>query len=156
MRFLFFDRVLELEPGQRMLARKQVGMDGAQFNDHFRGRPIMPATLVIECLAQTAGWLNFVTHGESIQMVVALVEEVTFHHQVVPGDALELEARVLYIHPGGTTMAGTATVDGKTVATVERMVFANQAFDRAQLSPAEIDHYTYIKTSTRLGEAMEP
>jgi 3-hydroxymyristoyl/3-hydroxydecanoyl-(acyl carrier protein) dehydratase len=152
---MFFDRILELDAGRRVVAIKTVSLDGAYFDHHYAGRPVMPATLVVEAIAQTAGWLNFVTHGEAIRMVVALVEGVRFHREVGPGDTLTLEASVLFLHPQGVTMAGQARVGRGLVATVERMVFANQAVDPASFTPRERAHFTYVKAATR-AEAGEP
>jgi 3-hydroxyacyl-[acyl-carrier-protein] dehydratase len=108
----------------------------------------MPGTLVVESVAQAAGWLNFVTHGEAIRMIVAAVDGVVFKGRVVPGDVLEVEARILFLHPEGATMEGEARVDGETVVTVERLLFANQAVDPALLSPRERAHFEYIRRAT--------
>ena len=53
--FLLVDRVVELEPGMRAVAIKQVTANEPQFTGHFPGRPIMPGVLIVEALAQTAG-----------------------------------------------------------------------------------------------------
>ena len=156
MRFMFFDRVLELTVGERILATKAITLDGDYFTAHFRGRPVMPATLIVEAIAQTAGWLNFLSNGESIRMVVALVENVVIHRQVLPGEILELEARMVFRHREGATMEGEARSGGETVATVERIVFANQEVDRSLFSPREIEHYNYVKAGARIAEAMKP
>jgi 3-hydroxyacyl-[acyl-carrier-protein] dehydratase len=156
MRFLFFDRVLEIALGERILATKAVTLDGDYFTAHFPGRPVMPATLIVEAIAQAAGWLNFLTHGQSIRMVVALVEGVLLHRQVLPGETLELEARMLFRHPEGVTMEGAARVGEETVATVERLVFANQEVGRSHFSRRELEHYRYIMAATRIAEARQP
>jgi len=149
MRFLHLDRILELEPGKHIRARKNVALDGEYLAEHFRRRPVVPGTIVLEALAQAAGWLNLVTHDDAIRMVVALVENVRFHAPVHVGDSLELAAQVLFLHPGGATMQGECRVDGLVVLTVERLVFANQSVDPAQLSEPEKAHARYVRRSTR-------
>lgn len=144
MRFLFYDRILEMEPGKRALGRVLISIQGEYFTDHFRRAPLLPATLVIESLAQVSGWLNFALHDRSIRMVVALVEEVEIHRQVRSGEVLDLEVWLVHRHVNGVTMRCQARVGDEPVATVERMVFANQAVDPSELSERELEHYHYV------------
>ena len=53
--FLLVDRVLELEPGRRVVALKNVTCNEPFFQGHWPGRPIMPGVLILEALAQAAG-----------------------------------------------------------------------------------------------------
>jgi 3-hydroxyacyl-[acyl-carrier-protein] dehydratase len=149
VRFLFVDHVLEVEPGKRVRARKAISFDGDYYSEHFRERPVLPGTLVVEAVAQAAGWLNFVTHGEAIRMIVAAVDGVVFGEPVFPGETLILEAHVLFLHPGGATMQGEARVDGRPAVTVDRLLFANQAVERSDLSPRELAHFEYLRRGTR-------
>src|SRR3954451_10703050 len=59
--FLLVDRVLELEPGRRIVALKNVTINEPFFAGHFPGRPVMPGVLIVEALAQAAGLLAFKT-----------------------------------------------------------------------------------------------
>jgi len=54
VRFLFCDRILELEPGKRALATKMVSLSEEFLPDHYARQPVMPSTMVMECLAQLA------------------------------------------------------------------------------------------------------
>src|SRR4249920_12830 len=56
--FLLVDRVLELEPNQRILAVKNVSINEPFFQGHFPGHPVMPGVLVLEALAQAGGLLT--------------------------------------------------------------------------------------------------
>ena len=67
-------------------------------------------------------------------MVVALVEEVEIHRQVRSGETLDLEVWLVHRHLNGVTMRCQARVGDEPVATVERMVFANQKIDKSELS----------------------
>ncbi|MGH8553192.1 MAG: 3-hydroxyacyl-ACP dehydratase FabZ, partial [Methylococcales bacterium] len=55
--FLMVDRVLECEPGKRILAIKNVSHNEPYFQGHFPRKPIMPGVLIMEALAQTTGLL---------------------------------------------------------------------------------------------------
>jgi 3-hydroxyacyl-[acyl-carrier-protein] dehydratase len=92
---LLVDRVLECEPGKRILAIKNVTINEPFFNGHFPRLPVMPGVLVVESLAQAAAVLAFVTGGKksdekSIYYLVG-VDDARFKRPVVPGDQLLLE-----------------------------------------------------------------
>jgi len=92
---LLVDRVLECEPGKRILALKNVTINEPFFNGHFPRLPVMPGVLVVEALAQAAAVLAFVTSGKksdekSIYYLVG-VDDARFKRPVVPGDQLLLE-----------------------------------------------------------------
>ena len=57
--FLLVDRVLEVEPGKRIQALKNVTINEPFFVGHFPHRPVMPGVLMLEAMAQTAGLLAF-------------------------------------------------------------------------------------------------
>ena len=56
--FLLVDRVIELEPHQRVLAYKNVTCNEPFFNGHFPGHPVMPGVLVIEAIFFVEGRLK--------------------------------------------------------------------------------------------------
>jgi len=92
---LLVDRVLECEPGKRILAIKNVTINEPFFNGHFPRLPVMPGVLVVESLAQAAAVLAFVTEGKksdgkSIYYLVG-VDDARFKRPVVPGDQLLLD-----------------------------------------------------------------
>ncbi len=98
--FLFVDRVVELEAGQRILAVRELRPDEPHFAGHFPGTPIMPGVLITEALAQTAGLL----HAFSQPAVAAPAEGELFYlartdmkwtRPVTPGETLMLEARLV-------------------------------------------------------------
>jgi len=92
---LMIDRVLEVEPGARIVAIKNVSGNEPYFQGHFPHRPIMPGVLILEAMAQAAGILVFRTRGtrpddKSLYYYVG-IDEARFKKPVVPGDQLRLE-----------------------------------------------------------------
>ena len=92
---LLVDRVLEIEPGKRILALKNVSVNEHFFVGHFPHHPVMPGVLIIEALAQAAAILSFCTRGKkpddkSVYYFVG-IDEARFKRPVVPGDQLLLE-----------------------------------------------------------------
>jgi 3-hydroxyacyl-[acyl-carrier-protein] dehydratase len=55
--FLLVDRVVEVVPGQKLIAYKNVSINEPFFSGHFPGHPVMPGVLIVEALAQAAALL---------------------------------------------------------------------------------------------------
>jgi 3-hydroxyacyl-[acyl-carrier-protein] dehydratase len=95
---LLVDRVLECEPGKRILALKNVSINEPFFVGHFPHHPVMPGVLVIEAMAQAAAILTFKTigHKQDDQSVYYFVgiDEARFKRPVGPGDQLLLEVSI--------------------------------------------------------------
>jgi 3-hydroxyacyl-[acyl-carrier-protein] dehydratase len=94
--FLLVDRVVEMEPGQRIVAIKNVTANEWFFQGHFPGYPIMPGVLIVEALAQAGAVLLLSDESTRGQIpLFAGIEKCRFRQQVVPGDTLTLEMEVL-------------------------------------------------------------
>jgi len=117
---LMIDRVLECEPGKRILALKNVTSNEPHFTGHFPGRPIMPGVLILEAMAQAAGILVFRTRGDkpdaNTVYYYAGIDEARFKKPVVPGDRLEIEATILAHKKTIWKFACVARVDGAVAA----------------------------------------
>jgi 3-hydroxyacyl-[acyl-carrier-protein] dehydratase len=111
--FLLVDRVVELEPGRRAVAIKQVTANEPQFTGHFPDRPIMPGVLMVEALAQTAG-IAVMTLEENRGKIglFAGIDECRFKRLVTPGDTLRLEVTVEKLRGMFGRVRAVATVDG--------------------------------------------
>jgi 3-hydroxyacyl-[acyl-carrier-protein] dehydratase len=96
--FLLIDRVIECEPGKRILALKNVTINEPFFPGHFPHHPIMPGVMVIEAMAQAAAILASKSSGkrpDANSVVYFLgIDEARFKSPVAPGDQLLLEARL--------------------------------------------------------------
>jgi 3-hydroxyacyl-[acyl-carrier-protein] dehydratase len=117
--FLLVDRVVEIVPGQKLVAYKNVTMNEDFFNGHFPGHPVMPGVLVLEALAQATAILAYKSEAidpkKSVTYLMG-VDGAKFRKPVVPGDRLQLNIEVIR-HKGAIWKTkGTATVDGAKVA----------------------------------------
>jgi 3-hydroxyacyl-[acyl-carrier-protein] dehydratase len=123
--FLLIDRVLELEPGKRIVAIKNVTINEPYFVGHFPHIPVMPGVLMIEALAQAAGVLSFETLGRrsdaSSVFYFVGIDGARFKRPVVPGDQLRLEVEILRFAKSISKFRGVATVDGVVAAEAELM-----------------------------------
>jgi 3-hydroxyacyl-[acyl-carrier-protein] dehydratase len=112
--FLLVDRVVELEPGARAVAIKQVTANEPQFTGHFPGRPIMPGVLMVEALAQTAGIavLTLPDYRGKIGLFAG-IDECRFKRLVQPGDTLRLEVTVEKLRGMFGRVRAVASVEGE-------------------------------------------
>ena len=119
---LLVDRVLELEPGKRIVGLKNVSINEPFFAGHFPGPPVMPGVLIVEAMAQVAALLVLAEPGAAGKAIYLVgINELHFRRPVRPGDQLITTV----ISLGGRTRFGkaqaTATVSGETVAAGELM-----------------------------------
>ncbi len=121
--FLLVDRVVDLVPGDRIEALKNVTVNEPFFTGHFPGRPIMPGVLIVEALAQAGGILALQTTQECVEgklMLFRGIDRVRFRRPVVPGDQLRLHVRVEKRRQGFWSFNAEARVDGE-VATAAHL-----------------------------------
>jgi len=120
---LMIDRVLECEPGKRILALKNVSANEPYFPGHFPQRPVMPGVLILEAMAQAAGVLVFRTLGkkpdEKSVYYYAGIDNARFKRPVEPGDQLMVEVTILASKRGVWKFGCTAKVAGALVAEAE-------------------------------------
>ena len=117
---LMVDTVLELVPGQRIIAVKNVTGNEVQFLGHFPELAIMPGTLIVEALGQSASILFSKTTSLGLRsgeyLVLGVINEMRFLAPVVPGDRLEIDVRILKIAGDIALVEGSITVDRNVVA----------------------------------------
>ena len=120
--FLLVDRVLEVVPGEKIIALKNVTISEPFFQGHFPDMPVMPGVLIIEAMGQAGGVLVMESlpedrHGALIYFMG--MDKVRFRKPVLPGDQLILEVTMIKARSRAVKMAGVATVDGNRVAEAE-------------------------------------
>lgn len=122
--FLLVDRIIEVIPGDKIFALKNVTINEPFFQGHFPDKPIMPGVLIIEAMAQVGGVLAYETgspeqRGKLIYFMA--MDRVRFRKPVVPGDQIIFEARILKFRTKVAKMSGRALVDNQLVAEAELM-----------------------------------
>ena len=85
------------------------------FEGHFPGYPLMPGVLLIECMAQTTGWLVSGLTGFTGLPALAGVKEAKIRNAVFPGDELEFEGRVVHLGSGYAVGEGKGSCRGAPV-----------------------------------------
>jgi len=123
--FVLVDRVLEIEPGKKIKAVKNVSINEPFFPGHFPHHPVMPGVLIVEALAQAAAILsfktgNFMPSDDSVYYFAG-IDKARFKKPVSPGDQLILEVSIDRILKGIWKYNCYASVDGKLVAEADIM-----------------------------------
>lgn len=131
--FLLIDRVLELEPGKRVVAIKAVTANEPQFTGHFPERPIMPGVLMVEALAQTgAVAVLSLPENRGKLALFAAIDDCRFRRTVLPGDLLLLKVEVEKLRGVFGRARAVASVDGEIAvgATLSFIIPRDQSIGR--------------------------
>ena len=119
--FLLVDRILDREPGVRVVAEKLVTAGEPHLQGHLPDRPLVPGVLLLEMLAQAAGFLEADSlHGQAV--FLAGVQDARFKAPVLPGDRLRLEVAPEGAFGGLLKVRGTVTCEGREVCAASLMV----------------------------------
>ncbi|HXG28180.1 MAG TPA: 3-hydroxyacyl-ACP dehydratase FabZ [Nevskiales bacterium] len=128
--FLLVDRVLECEPGQRILAIKNVSMNEPFFMGHFPQRPVMPGVLIVEALAQAACLLGIWSAEGGMEAGTLYyflgIDKARFKRPVEPGDQLRLQVRLVTSKRGIWKFAAEAHVGHELACEAEIMATARK------------------------------
>jgi 3-hydroxyacyl-[acyl-carrier-protein] dehydratase len=131
---LMVDCVTSLEPGKSIRTTKNVTGNEIQFLGHFPEHPVMPGTLIVEAIGQSASILFSKTTGAGMQpgefLALGSINNMRFLAPVFPGDRLEIDVQVLKFIEDFALVEAVATVDGTVVAT------GKLGFARGSLQPA--------------------
>ena len=107
MRWLWIDRIVELVPHQRLVAIKNVSLSEEHLLSTADGTPVMPASLIIEGMAQSAGLLVGHAGGFREKVLLAKIQRATFNSDATPGTTLRYTATLARFDPQGAATTGT-------------------------------------------------
>lgn len=120
--FLLVDKIVEVDPGKRIVGIKNVTINEPFFPGHFPGHPIMPGVLIIESMAQISAIMAYLATKEEDRDKVTYfmaIDNARFRKPVKPGDQLRIEAETIFCKRGIWSMACKAYVDGTLVTEAE-------------------------------------
>jgi len=110
--FQLIDRIVDLNLADRKISSEaQVPATSTIFEGHFPGMPLMPGVLLIEAMAQTAGWLVVAINRFERMALLAAVKEAKLRTFVKPGQVLSIEARMEHEGSGYAVVAAKIRVE---------------------------------------------
>ena len=121
MRWIWIDRFLEFEPGHRAVSVKNVSLAEEHLHDHWAAYPIMPASLMIEGMAQTAGILVGQARNFEEKVILAKIAKAKFDDIVTPGDQLTYQTEIVSIAPEAAATEGTVLKNGQPIGEIDLM-----------------------------------
>jgi 3-hydroxyacyl-[acyl-carrier-protein] dehydratase len=119
MRFIFVDKICELDPGKRIVALKRLTAEEELFRDHFPGFPVVPGVLLTEMMAQAAGKCIDAEGSHSGRAMLARIQSASFHEWVRPDDDSMIHAEVIQNRPTYATAKCFVEVNGKQMCSAE-------------------------------------
>lgn len=117
--FLLVDRVIDLVPGESVVAIKNVTFNEPQFTGHFPDKPVFPGVSILEAMAQAAGLLAMKTVGkppDGTLYYFAGIDNAKFKRVIVPGDQVVMKISLVKQKRNLWVFEGRAEVDGELAA----------------------------------------
>ena len=121
MRWIWIDKFTEFTSRTSATAIKNVSLAEEHLHDLYPAFPIVPHSLIVEGMAQTAGILVGEARNFEEKVILAKIGRATFHRLVRPGETIAYTAKIEQLSEQGASTAGTVTVGSELVAEIELM-----------------------------------
>ncbi len=142
MRWIWIDSFVEFVSGERASAVKNVTLGEEYLHDHFPGYPVMPASLIIEGMAQTAGILVGEARGFAKNVILAKIRTAEFDDHAVPGDQLRYDAAIESLDERAAGTSGTVFKNGKPMGRVDLIFSHMEQADK----PVDLPEHNFVFT----------
>ena len=121
MRWIWIDRFVEFTPGVEAKAVKNVSLAEEHLHDHWEDYPLMPVSLMIEGMAQTAGILVGQARDFKEKVILAKISKAEVAECVLPGDQLTYHAELQAITDQAASTHGTVLKNGRRIGRIDLM-----------------------------------
>ncbi len=116
MKFVLVDRILELEPGRRIVAEKALSLAEEYLADHFPTFPVLPGVLMLEAMTQASAWL--VRHSQDFSHSLVVLKEarnVTYRSFLAPGQVMSVTCECKELAEAHSAFAASGSVAGREI-----------------------------------------
>ena len=113
MRWMWIDTIVAYEPDRRLVAIKNVSLAEEHLHQHFAegpdgpAQPVMPGSLMMEGMAQTAGILVGSVRRFAEKVILAKIQKAQIDADVTPGQCIRYDASIERIDGMGASTVGT-------------------------------------------------
>jgi 3-hydroxyacyl-[acyl-carrier-protein] dehydratase len=123
LRFLYFDRVSELESGKRICAVKTFPLSEAYLQGHFSRSPVIPGSILIEAMSQITGWLVVYSSRCETACMISLIRNVVVPTDLRPGTTVELHGEIVDSNKRWSNCRAWVERDGDRIASADQFLF---------------------------------
>ena len=125
MRFLYYDKVDNIEKGSSITGVKTFTLSEEFFRKHFRKKALVPGVVYVEAMAQLLGWLIIYSHDFRVSAVMSLVEDVDITPDLRPGFSAEIHGEIISTSRRDSLGKAWILVDGQKVASMNRIIYSH-------------------------------
>src|SRR5205814_240770 len=125
MRWIWIDKFIEFTPRTSATAVKAVSLAEEHLHDLYPAFPIVPHSLIIEGMAQTAGILVGEARNFEEKVILAKIGRATFHRLVRPGETISFRATIDQLNEQGASISGVVSVDGGALVAEIELMFSH-------------------------------
>ncbi len=125
MRFLYYDKVDNIEKGKTIRGVKTFTLSEEFFRHHFTKQALVPGVIYVEAMAQLLGWLIIYSHDFKLSAIMSLVEDVTCAPKLRPGFSAEIHGEIISTSRRDSLGKAWITFDGETVASMDRIIYSH-------------------------------
>jgi len=125
--YYMVDRILKLKEKEKVIGIKNISGNEICFLGHFPDKSIVPATMVLEIMAQVATFLFYSRKRkqQKLNFFLAMIKEAKFIKSVFPGDQLKVFINGIRITKDNAYVHAIATIEEETVAESD-MIFVRR------------------------------
>lgn len=145
MRFLYYDRVTNIEKGKSIEGVKSFSLSEEFLRGHFKKKALVPGVIFIEAMAQLLGWLVIYSHDFTMSPIMSLIEGVKTTSDLRPGFTAQIRGEIVSTSRRDTLGRAEVIVDGKQVASIDRIIYSHIAEVDPEEFRARFEYYSGMK-----------
>ncbi len=125
MRFLFYDKVTQIDKGKSIVGVKSFALSEEFLKGHFSKSPVVPGVIFVEAMAQLLGWLINYSHDFKLTAVMSLIGDVDVPANLRPGFEAEIRGNIISTSKKDSLGRAEVYINGKLIASMGRIIYSH-------------------------------